>query len=90
VGQTGQRGGAGARWQAGPCGATRGDGLLRERGGGRPAAWAVQSWAACGKRREKAGPQGKERAGLGREVGCGLGRVKGFSFSISISYSSPF
>ena len=78
-------------WQVGPTGeATRGDGLLRERGGGRPAAWAVQSWAACGKRREKAGPQGKERAGLGREVGCGLGRVKGFSFSISISYSSPF
>jgi hypothetical protein len=32
VGQTGQRGGAGARWRAGPCGVTRGDGLLRERG----------------------------------------------------------
>ena len=29
-------------WQVGPTGeATRGDGLLRERGGGRPAAWAV-------------------------------------------------
>ena len=56
-------------WQVGPTGeATRGDGLLRERGGGRPAAWAVGE-VGVGR---VLGPCW--RVAWAGEVACGLGR----------------
>ena len=95
MGQTGQRGGAGARWRAGPCGATRGDGLLREWGRW-PAALGLGSRGpsagggklgravlALGCERDERAEEG-EAMGL-RKGGSGSGRFLGLGW-VSVGF----
>ena len=69
--------GAGARWQAGPCGATRGDGLLRERLGLRRGEGEAAGRAGVSGPWDAGKGLGRCWVDLGRRVFVGLVRFAG-------------